>query len=87
MACGAAVVGNHGGPLEEVIEPGSNGLLVDFNSPAQLTAGLQELLSHPDRRQQLAQAARRTVEQHYSLELALARYERLFGQLLSHTSR
>ena len=87
MACGAAVVGNHGGPLDEVIEPGSNGLLVDFNSPAQLTAGLQELLSHPDRRQQLAQAARRTVEQHYSLELALARYERLFGQLLSHTSR
>ena len=87
MACGAAVVGNHSGPLDEVIEPGRNGLLIDFNRPAELSAVLQALLQNPPLRQQLGQTARRNVEQHYSLELALERYEQLFGQLLSHTSK
>lgn len=87
MACGAAVVGNHSGPLDEVITSGHNGLLVDFNSAPQLAAALQALLKDPEQRHRLGQAARHTVEQHYSLELALARYERLFDQLLSHTSR
>lgn len=87
MACGAAVVANRGGPVDDVIEPGRNGLLVDFNSAPQLTAALQALLSDPVQRLRLGQAARHTVEQHYSLELAVDRYEQLFGQLVSHTSR
>ncbi len=87
MACGAAVVGNHSGPIDEVIVPGHNGLLVDFNSSAELAASLHSLLNHPKLRSQLGQAARATVLERYSLEQALAAYARLFDQLLSHTSR
>lgn len=86
MACGAAVVGNHSGPLDELIEPDTNGLLVDFNQPAQLSAALNRLLSEPHLRNRLGQAARATVLERYGLEQSLARYEALFGQLLNHTS-
>jgi glycosyltransferase involved in cell wall biosynthesis len=87
MACGTPVVGNHGGPLDELIEPGVNGLLVDFNQPSQLTTALAQVLNQPALQHQLSQGARHTVEQHYSLDLALQRYNALFGQLLNHTSR
>lgn len=86
MACGAPVVGNHSGPLDELIEPGVNGLLVDFNQPSQLSSALDQLLRQPELQQQLSLAARRTVEEHYSLDLALQRYAELFERLLSQTS-
>lgn len=86
MACGAAVVGNHSGPLDELIESETNGLLVDFNQPQQLSEALHRLLSQPDLRQRLGQAARAKVLAHYKLEESLARYAALFDRLLNHTS-
>lgn len=83
MACGAPVVGNHTGPLDDVITDGENGLLVDFTSPAQLTDALQGLLSDPPLGQRLSQAGRQTVLENYSLALSLKRYEQLFSQLLA----
>lgn len=82
MACGAPVVGNHTGPLDDVITDGENGLLVDFTSPAELTEALQRLLIDVPLRQRLSQAGRRTVLENHSLALSLQRYEQLFSQLL-----
>ena len=82
MACGAPVVGNHTGPLDDVITDGENGLLVDFTSPAELTEALQRLLIDVPLRERLSQAGRRTVLENYSLALSLQRYEQLFSQLL-----
>ena len=87
MACGAPVVGNHNGPLDELIEPGVNGLLVEFHQPSQLSSALDQLLRRPELQQQLSLAARRTVEERYSLDLALQRYGGLFERLLSQTSK
>ena len=81
MACGVPVVGNPNGPLDELIQHNHNGLLVDFNTPDQLTDALQQLLDQPALRRRLGQAARHSVEQHYSLATALARYDALFNQL------
>ena len=87
MACGAPVVGNHSGHLDELIEPGVNGLLVDFNQPSQLSSALDQLLRRPELQQELSLAGRRTVEERYSLDLALQRYGGLFERLLSQTSK
>lgn len=87
MACGAPVVGNYNGPLDELIEPEHNGLLVDFNEPAQLSSALTRLITEPNLQQRLSQGARQTVEKLYTLDLALERYTTLFDQLLSQTSR
>jgi glycosyltransferase involved in cell wall biosynthesis len=81
MACGAPVVGNHSGPLDEVITDGENGLLVDFNSADQLVEALTRLLADPPLRQRLGLAGRRTVQERFSLTLALERYEALFREL------
>ena len=81
MACGAPVVGNHSGPLDEVITDGQNGLLVDFNSTDQLVEALTRLLADPPLGQRLGLAGRRTVQERFSLTQALERYEALFREL------
>jgi glycosyltransferase involved in cell wall biosynthesis len=85
MACGAPLVGSRGPTLEEVISSGENGLLVDFNDPAALAASLLQLLEEPDQRARLARAGRATVEQRYSLGMALDRYETLLQDLSAAT--
>jgi glycosyltransferase involved in cell wall biosynthesis len=86
MACGAPTVGNHSGPLDDVICDGHNGRLVDFNQPHQLSAALAELLADPEQQRRLGREARRTVEEHYRLDQAVERYEALFNRLVSHRS-
>ena len=83
MACEAPVVGNGDGPLDDLIEPEHNGLLVDFNSPEQLTASIDRLLNSETLQQRLGQAARQTVMQHYNLKTAVERYELLLLQLVA----
>jgi glycosyltransferase involved in cell wall biosynthesis len=82
MACGAPVVGNRGGPLEEVITEDQNGLLVDFNRDDQLVVALQRLFADSALQRRLSQAGRRTVQERYALNLALDRYDDLFSRLL-----
>lgn len=81
MACGAPVVGNGDGPLAEVIEPGRNGLLVDFHDSAALAAALHRLLANPDWRRTLGAAARETIETRFGLQQAAAAYLELMDRL------
>ena len=73
MACGCAVVGSATAPVQEVISHGSNGLLVDFFSPADLAAAVTEMLQNRDRAQAFGEAARRTVQRTYDLDLCVTR--------------
>ncbi len=75
MACGAPVVGSRGLPVEEVIRDKENGLLVDFNSPEQLSQALLRLLEDRALGRRLGDAGRATVEQHYDLEACADAYE------------
>lgn len=67
MALGALVIGSRTAPVQEVIEDGVNGLLVDFFDRAQLVAAIDHALDAPDRLQALREAARRTVVERYDL--------------------
>jgi len=87
MACATPVISNHSGPVAEVIASGRNGLLIDFNRPDQLRQALQRLLAAPELAQALGAEARRTVQRHFSLPLALARYGQLFQALLESAMR
>lgn len=81
MACGAAVVGNGDGPLAEVIEPGRNGLLVNFNDPPALAGAVLRLLQDPAWRRALGAEARRTVQQRFAVDWAAEAYLDLISQL------
>ncbi len=67
MACGCAVVGSSTAPVQEVIRHGHNGLLVDFFSPTDLAAAVEELLQQRPLAAQLGAQARQTILEHYSL--------------------
>jgi glycosyltransferase involved in cell wall biosynthesis len=59
MACGCALVGSRGMPVEEVIHDGVEGLLVPMDNPEALARRVHALLADAPLRQQLGLAARR----------------------------
>jgi glycosyltransferase involved in cell wall biosynthesis len=55
-------------PVQEVIEHGRNGLLVDFFDHQALAEQIAEALSHQRALEPLRQAARQTVVERYDLQ-------------------
>lgn len=82
MSAGCLVVGSKTAPVQEVIEHGKNGLLVDFFSPNQIADAVEQALDHPDRMQTLRDAARRTIIERYEVRQSLRAYGNLMGVLL-----
>lgn len=68
MSLGALVIGSATAPVEEVIEHGRNGLLVDFFNPQQLADTVSQVLERPGHYQPLRQAARHTVVSRYDFK-------------------
>ena len=67
MACECVVLGSDTDPVREVISDGENGLLCDFFDVERLTGLTLDVLRHPERYRELGVAARRTVEERYSM--------------------
>ncbi|MEA3212681.1 MAG: hypothetical protein QOE70_5738 [Chthoniobacter sp.] len=73
MSAGGLVVASRTPPVQEVIEDGVNGLLVDFFSPPELAARVHETLTRPARFAPLRTKARRTVLERFCLRELLPR--------------
>lgn len=73
MSCGCAVVGSSTAPVQEVIENGLNGLLVDFFAPQEIAEAITELLNDRTLAKELGQAARSTVIKRFKLENCVQR--------------
>lgn len=76
----ATVAAAEGGPLE-IVEHGRTGLLVPPRDPALLADALESLLVDQRLRVQLARAARRHVEENYSLQRDGRRLLRLYERV------
>jgi glycosyltransferase involved in cell wall biosynthesis len=72
MAAGCLVIGSRTPPVEEVIQDGVNGLLVDFFSPDDIADRIDEALDQPKAMAGLRRAARQTVLDHYALDQCLS---------------
>ncbi|EAQ75822.1 MULTISPECIES: glycosyltransferase [unclassified Synechococcus] len=83
MACGCAVVGSATAPVQEVIDDGRNGLLVNFFDPDSLAEAVVELLQDRALARRLGEAARATVLSHYSLDRCLPRQLSLMALVAS----
>ena len=79
MACGLPVVTTSAGGVIELVRHGVNGLVSNPDDVPSIAGHLQELLNNARLRQDLATAARRTVEADYDVNTAAAALERLFG--------
>jgi phosphatidylinositol alpha-1,6-mannosyltransferase len=65
-ACGLAVVGGRSGGVPDAVREGETGILVDPDDPDAVAAGINELLSDPERRKRLGAAGRKAVETYYN---------------------
>jgi glycosyltransferase involved in cell wall biosynthesis len=77
MSAGCLVIGSATPPVQEVIEDGRNGLLVDFFSSEAIADRVTEALAHQDAFKEIRQAARWTALSNYALDLCLPRQGRL----------
>jgi glycosyltransferase involved in cell wall biosynthesis len=67
MSAGCLVIGSRTPPVEEVIEDGVNGLLVDFFSPGEIAARAAEAVARPDAFAPLRARARADIVSRYDL--------------------
>jgi glycosyltransferase involved in cell wall biosynthesis len=67
MSLGALVIGSQTGPVEDVIEHGRNGLLVDFFDTDALAESIVEALANRDRFTPLRRAARESIVSGFDL--------------------
>ena len=80
MACGKPVVGCRGQGIEEIVQSGTNGFLVEQCDVRGLTEVLSRLLRDPDLRQQIAAQAHRTVHQHLTLQQQAENLSRIYAE-------
>lgn len=73
MACGSLVIGSATPPVEEVIEDGRNGLLVDFWAVDALADMMLEAVRRPARFQSIREAAAQTIADRFALHDCLDR--------------
>ncbi|MDX2229877.1 MAG: glycosyltransferase family 4 protein [Leptolyngbyaceae cyanobacterium bins.349] len=67
MSAGCLVLGSSTPPVQEVIQDGVNGLLVDFFAPAVIADRVDEVFAHRDRMAALRMKARATIQEQYDL--------------------
>ncbi len=82
MAAGAFVVGSRTPPVEEVIEDGRNGWLVDFFDPGAIANRVSEALACRNEMASLRAAARETVMSRYALADCLDRQKVLIAEAI-----
>jgi glycosyltransferase involved in cell wall biosynthesis len=87
MAANLAVVATAvGGNLDAIVD-NESGLLVHPRDPTALAAALVRLATDPDLRRQFAGAARLRVEQRFTLQGCVDRYEKLYRAMIEPNPR
>jgi glycosyltransferase involved in cell wall biosynthesis len=75
MARGLPIIASNIGGPAEILTHEVNGLLIKPNDEHALASAIREMLDHPEKRQQLSQAARETVQQRFTIEENARRVE------------
>lgn len=83
MATGLPVLVTRVGGAGDVIAHQQNGWLIPPDQPERMQEAMVHLLSHPEQRSQLGQAARRTVEERYALGKVCQQLCDLYDAVLS----
>ena len=84
MAAECVVIGSRTPPVEEVIEDGRNGYLVDFFSPTEIADRVASVLAAPAKNVPIRKAARQTILERYDLEkVCLPKFLNLVDDLIA----
>jgi len=74
MSCGALVIGSATAPVQEVINPNNNGLLVGFSDSKGLARAIIDALKNPNDYASLRREARKTIINRYELDICLNKH-------------
>lgn len=83
MASGCLIIGSDTAPVREVLRDGENGLMVDFFKPDEVVEQVVRVMEHPDRMQDIREAARQTILDNYDLEKCMAAQITLIKNLVN----
>lgn len=78
MAWGVPVIATNSGGTPEIIEDKTNGLLIDNQTPANLSAMITTLLDHPTQRGEMGNKAMRTIKEAFLLHRMTDDYINLY---------
>lgn len=81
MSTECAIVGSATAPVEELINHGENGMLVDFFDHEALAESVAELLNNRELAETLGKNARKTILKDYSLEQCVPRHLALMNMV------
>jgi glycosyltransferase involved in cell wall biosynthesis len=87
MSCGKACIATDIPAVKGIIEHGKNGLLVPPDDPMALAAAISRLSSSPELRASLGAAARKRIEERFSIEREVADHEDLYADIFPKLSR
>lgn len=87
MATGVPCVTTDTGAIGEVAREGETAMIVARQSARELAAGIDKILSLPDRGGTMAKRARSFVSEHYGRELMLQRMASVFQRALAESRR
>lgn len=82
MACAKPAIGCRGQGIDEVIEHGKTGLLIEAGNQNELTESLRVLLSNPEYRARLGAAARNCIVQRFTLKHQATAFAELYRECL-----
>ena len=81
MAFGKPVVASNAGGLREVVSDGQDGMLAPVGNPGELANAIVTILTDDALRDRMGRAARKNVEERFSLERFAERHRQLYGEL------
>jgi glycosyltransferase involved in cell wall biosynthesis len=84
---GCAVVATRVGGLPEIVEDGSDGVLVPPAAPDALTDAIVSLLDDPARRRALGARGRKKIENGFSFEVMVRGYEAVYRDVAGRSGR
>jgi len=83
MACGLVVIGTTTGGTPEILHDGKNGLTFEAGNALALADKIAQIAQNPKLRIEMAQAARRTVEERFTFERMVDEIEHHFTSILN----
>jgi glycosyltransferase involved in cell wall biosynthesis len=82
MSAGVPVIASRIGGLQEIIQPGSNGMLVE-NTAESFAAAIRELTLNTALAQRMGEAARHTVQEKFTVDRMVRRTMEVYSQVLN----
>ena len=80
MASGIPSIATRVGSIPEIIKNNHNGLLISSKNPNDLAKALQNIIDHPQKREEISYWARETIISRYSLQSASNRFQELLSK-------